>query len=162
MLDLTVPAVNAALQRARETMRARRPGGGQESAPPATTAVTADEHAVLQRFMQAWERADVSALTALLREDARWSMPPAPLWFDGREAIAGLLSLFPPSRLGDIRMVATTANRQPAAIGYLRAHGQPEFRLTGLNVLRIENGEIAEITTFSPALLSAFHLPPTL
>ena len=163
LLEMTVPSVNAALQRARETMRARRASGGQgTAAPPATTTVTADEHAVLQRFMQAWERADVEALTALLREDARWSMPPAPLWFDGRDAIAGLLSLFPPSRLGDIRMVATTANRQPSAIGYLRAHGQQEFRLTGLNVLRIENGEIAEITTFSPALLSAFHLPPTL
>jgi RNA polymerase sigma-70 factor (ECF subfamily) len=58
-------------------------------------------------------------------------------------------------------MVATSANRQPAAIGYLRPHGQAAFRLTGLNVLRIENGEIAEITTFSPALLSAFNLPPT-
>jgi len=160
LLEMTVPSVNAALQRARETMRARRPSGGQVTAPSAT--VTADEHDVLNRFMQAWERADVEALTALLREDARWSMPPAPLWFDGRDAIAGLLSLFPPSRLGDIRMVATTANRQPSAIGYLRAHGQPEFRLTGLNVLRIENGEIAEITTFSPPLLSAFHFPPTL
>jgi RNA polymerase sigma-70 factor (ECF subfamily) len=162
LLEMTVPSVNAALQRARETMRARRPSGRQGTAPPAATTVTADERAVLKRFMQAWERADVEALTALLREDARWSMPPAPLWFDGRDAIAGLLRVFPPSRLGDVRMVATIANRQPSAIGYLRAHGQSEFRLTGLNVLRIENGEIAEITTFSPALLSAFHLPPTL
>jgi RNA polymerase sigma-70 factor (ECF subfamily) len=166
LLETTVQSVNAALQRARETMRAKRPGGRHESrherGTRATTTVTADERAVLQRFMEAWERADTEALTALLRDDARWAMPPAPLWFDGRGAIAGLLSLFPPSRLGDIRMVATTANRQPAAIGYLRPHGQSEFRLTGLNVLRIENGEIAEITTFSPALLSAFHLPPTL
>lgn len=162
LLETTVQSVNAALQRARETMRARRPGRRHETATRATTTVTADERAVLQRFMEAWERADTEALTALLREDARWAMPPAPLWFDGRGAIAGLLSLFPPSRLGDIRMVATTANRQPAAIGYLRPHGQSEFRLTGLNVLRIENGEIVEITTFSPALLSAFHLPPTL
>jgi len=162
LLAMTVPSVNAALQRARETVRARRPSGRQGTAPRATTTVTADERAVLKRFMQAWERADVEALTALLRDDARWSMPPAPLWFDGRDAIAGLLRVFPPSRLGDVRMVATIANRQPSAIGYLRAHGQSEFRLTGLNVLRIENGEIAEITTFSPALLSAFDLPPTL
>ena len=163
LLEMTVPSVNAALQRARETMRARRPTGREGTiAPPATTTVTAAERVVLQRFMEAWERADAEALTALLREDARWSMPPAPLWFDGRDAIAGLLRLFPPSRLGDIRMVATIANRQPSAIGYLRAHGQSEFRLTGLTVLRIENGEIAEIATFSPALLSAFELPLTL
>jgi RNA polymerase sigma-70 factor (ECF subfamily) len=162
LLETTVKSVNAALQRARETMRARRPGGREGTATRTTTTVTADEQAVLQRFMEAWERADVEALTALMREEARWAMPPAPLWFDGRGAIARLLTLFPPSRLGDIRMVATAANRQPAAIGYLRRHGQPEFRLTGLNVLRIENGEIAEITTFSPALLSAFDLAPTL
>jgi RNA polymerase sigma-70 factor, ECF subfamily len=162
LLGMTVKSVNAALQRARETMRARRPSGRDETAARVTTTVTADERAVLQRFMQAWERADVDALTALLREDARWAMPPAPLWFDGRGAIAGLLGLFPPSRLGDFRMVPTTANRQPAAIGYLRPHGQSEFSLTGLNVLRIENGTIAEITTFSPALLSAFQFPPIL
>ena len=162
LLEMTVAIrQRRAAAGARDDARATT-GRGQGSAPPATTAVTADEHDVLNRFMQAWERADVEALTALLREDARWSMPPAPLWFDGRDAIAGLLSLFPPSRLGDIRMVATTANRQPSAIGYLRAHGQPEFRLTGLNVLRIENGEIAEITTFRrPSCLPSTSRPPS-
>jgi RNA polymerase sigma-70 factor, ECF subfamily len=159
LLDTTVQSVNGALQRARETMRARRPGGHDAAR---TTAPTADERAVLQRFIDAWERADTDALTALMREDARWAMPPAPLWFEGRAAIAGLLRLFPIDRLGHIRMVATTANRQPAAVGYRRPHGESVYRLTGLNVLRIEGGEIVEITTFSPALLSAFHLPPTL
>ena len=101
-------------------------------------------------------------LIALLREDARLAMPPAPLWFDGRAAIAMLFQLFPMNFHGDVRMVPTTANRQPAAVTYLRPHGESAYRLTALNVLRMENGEIAEITTFSPALLHAFNLPPTL
>jgi RNA polymerase sigma-70 factor (ECF subfamily) len=111
--------------------------------------------------MEAWERADADALTALLREDARWAMPPAPLWFDGRAAIARLFEFFPIERLSDIRMVATAANRQPAAAGCLR-HGESAYRLTGLTVLRIDGSEIADLITFSPVLLTAFRLPPTL
>jgi RNA polymerase sigma-70 factor, ECF subfamily len=124
--------------------------------------VTAVERTLLQRFMDAWERKDAHALTALLREDARWAMPPAPLWFDGRRAIAQLFQLFPFARLGDVRMVATAANRQPAAAAYIRPNSESAYRLTGLTVLRIDGEEIAEVTTFSPALVSAFRLPPTL
>jgi RNA polymerase sigma-70 factor, ECF subfamily len=160
LLGTSVQSVNAALQRARSTMRTRRPAGRQD-VPPAT-APTAVERDLLQRFVNAWERKDAHALTALLAEHARWAMPPAPLWFDGRAAIARLFEFFPIERLGDIRMVATAANRQPAAAGYIRGHGESAYRLTGLTVLRIEGGEIAEATTFSPALLSAFRLPPTL
>ena len=160
LLDTSVQSVNAALQRARATLRARLPAG-QEHAAPRTT-LTAVERGLLQRFIDAWERADTDALTALLREDARWAMPPAPLWFDGRGAIEGLLALFPIDRMGAVRMVATAANRQPAVAGYLRPHGESIYRLTGLTVLRVESGEIAELTTFSPALVKAFELPATL
>jgi RNA polymerase sigma-70 factor (ECF subfamily) len=158
LLETTVQSVNGALQRARETLRAREAISRRAGAP----ALTEIERALLARFMEAWERKDAHALTALLREDARWAMPPAPLWFDGRAAIARLFELFPMERLGDIRMVATTANRQPAAATYLRPHGKPAYQLTGLAVLRVEGEEIAEIVTFSPALVSAFRLPPTL
>jgi RNA polymerase sigma-70 factor (ECF subfamily) len=112
--------------------------------------------------MDAWEQKDAQALTALLRDDARWAMPPAPLWFDGRAAIARLFELFPLERLGDIRMVTAAANRQPAVAGYVRREGESVFRLTGLMVLRMEGDQIAEVTSFSPPLISAFHLPPTL
>jgi RNA polymerase sigma-70 factor (ECF subfamily) len=160
LLDTSVQSVNAALQRARSTLRTRMPVGRHDVAP--AIALTAVERTLLQRFMDAWERKDAHSLTALLREDARWAMPPAPLWFDGRAAIARLFELFPLGRLGDIRMVATAANRQPAAAAYIRPHGESAYRLTGLTVLRIEGEEIAEITTFSPALVSAFRLPATL
>jgi RNA polymerase sigma-70 factor (ECF subfamily) len=158
LLEITVQSANGALQRARETLRTRNAIGRDHVAPE----LTAIERTLLQRFVEAWERKDADALTALLRADARWAMPPAPLWFDGRDAIARLFHLFPMERLGEIRMVSTTANRQPAAATYLRPNGTATFRLTGLAVLRIEGSAIAEIVTFSPALLSAFRLPPTL
>jgi RNA polymerase sigma-70 factor, ECF subfamily len=160
MLETSVPSVNGALQRARSTMRTRLPRD-QDAQSPAT-APTAAERDLLRRFMDAWEQKDAHALTALLRDDARWAMPPAPLWFDGRRAIARLFELFPLERLGDIRMVAAAANRQPAVAGYIRPHGESAFRLTGLMVLRVDGDQIAEVTSFSPPLISAFHLPSTL
>jgi RNA polymerase sigma-70 factor (ECF subfamily) len=157
LLDTSVPSTNAALQRARATVRARRRGRESGAAPR-----TDQERALLHRYIDAWERQDTRALTALLRVDARWSMPPAPLWFDGRGAIERLFELYPIERLGRVRMTPTAANRQVAVAGYLRPHDGSVYRLTGLTVLRFDGDEIAELTTFSPALLSSFRLPPTL
>jgi hypothetical protein len=65
-------------------------------------------------------------------------------------------------RDGDWRLVATAANRMPAAASYLRHPGDTEFRAFKLDVLRIEDALIVEITTFGAALFPAFELPPTL
>ena len=74
---------------------------------------------ILRAFVDAWERADTDQLVALLREDARWAMPPAPLWFYGRASIARLYQLFPIDWQGRaFRMLAAAANRQPAAAAY--------------------------------------------
>ena len=161
LLETSVPSVNSALQRARSTLRTRLPARRLDWT--SATQPTEEERAVLQRFMAAFERQDAAAMTALLREDARQTMPPAPLWFDGRQVLAAVFGqLFGPGSPGAFRMVATAANRQPAAACYLRRPGEAEFRLIGLNVLRIEGGEIVEITSFSPEFLPAFGLPPTL
>ena len=160
LLETTVQSVNSALQRARATLRTRLPEGQRDAAP--ITEPTEEERSLLQRFMAAWERADAIALTALLREDARWAMPPAPLWFDGRAAIAKLFETFPMQSVGEMRMVATAANRQPAFAAYLRPPGEPTHRLVSVSLLRVEGGEIAGITTFSPPLIAAFELPATL
>jgi RNA polymerase sigma-70 factor, ECF subfamily len=161
LLDTSVPSVNSALQRARSTLRTRLPARRLDWT--SATQPTEDERAVLRRFMEAFERQDAAAMTALLREDASQAMPPAPLWFDGREVLAALFrNLFGPGSPGTFRMVATAANRQPAAAAYLRRPGEAEYRLIGLNVLRIEGGSIVEIISFSPELVSAFDLPPVL
>jgi RNA polymerase sigma-70 factor (ECF subfamily) len=161
LLELTVASVNSALQRAHATLRDKLPAERQDVRPRAPQ--NDAERAVLKSFMDAWETGDALLLTAMLRDDARWSMPPAPLWFAGRAAIENLLRLFPPRWQGrEFKMLPTSANRQPAAAAYLRGAGESSFRLSGVHVLRVEGGALADITTFGPALCSAFELPTTL
>src|SRR2546429_3424544 len=81
LLDMTLPAANSALQRARTTMRGALPRDAVTDA--AVTKPTAEEQALLQEILDAFERDDAAALTSLLRADARLTMPPALMWFDG-------------------------------------------------------------------------------
>jgi RNA polymerase sigma-70 factor (ECF subfamily) len=117
--------------------------------------------------MDATDRADVAGLTALLREEVRLTMPPFPTWFQGREEIATAFALSTdpasPTYLGQFRTVATAANRQPAVAGYVRRPGDSAYRALGLDVLRLEDDRVIEITRFVNAdLFAAFGLPPTL
>ncbi len=83
--------------------------------------------------------------------------------FDGLAAVSALIHRgFGPERDGDWRLVPTSANRMPAAASYLRRPGDSEFRAFKLDVLRIEDGAIAEITTFGYALFPQFGLPDVL
>ncbi|MBO0683215.1 MAG: RNA polymerase subunit sigma-70, partial [Candidatus Dormibacteraeota bacterium] len=146
LLDMSLASVNSALQRARSTMRSQLPPGRLDWGPAENS--TEGERALLHRFMDAFERADVGALSSMLREDALQTMPPALLWFEGRAAIvAHYAFLLGPDSPGDFRLLASAANRQPAYAAYLRARGDSAFRLSGINLLRVEGGEIAEITS---------------
>jgi RNA polymerase sigma-70 factor, ECF subfamily len=158
LLETSLASVNSALQRARATLREELPRENDEWTAPSRP--TEAEEAVLRRFMEAWNRQDGTGLAAVLRDDVRQVMPPAALWFDGRDAIMEVFRRNIDDRSpGEFRMVATAANRQPAAACYLRPHGARDFRLVGVNLLRIEGGQIVEITTFSPVLCKAFGLP---
>ncbi|HEY3262454.1 MAG TPA: RNA polymerase subunit sigma-70 [Pseudonocardiaceae bacterium] len=160
LLGTSVAAANSALQRARATM--------QEHLPARRTEWTAgeprpEERALLERFIDAHERCDAAAAVAIAAPDIRVTMPPYPYLFDGLDAIAPLIErAFGENRDGDWRLLPTWANRLPAAASYLRRPGDSQFRAFKLDVLRIREGAIAEITTFGPALFSAFDLPPTL
>jgi RNA polymerase sigma-70 factor (ECF subfamily) len=160
VLETSVASVNSALQRARATLKARLPQPREEWAP--VQSPTDEEWELLRRFMAAWERQDVAAVVGLMRDDVRWAMPPAPLWFDGRDAIAMLLRAFPIGSNGEFRVVATAANRQPAMASYIRPPGASAFGLAGLTVLRVEQGQIVELTNFAPDLLRGFELPDQL
>jgi RNA polymerase sigma-70 factor (ECF subfamily) len=161
LLEGSVPAVNSALQRARATIRDRL--GEQRTAWMRSSEPSAEERELLRRYVEAHERGDAAALAELLREDARLTMPPHAAWYEGREAIRIASEKGFDPEFGDLRTLATAANRQPAAAHYLRQPGEPEYRPLALDVLLIEGGLVAEITSFVfPELFQAFGLPPTL
>ena len=158
LLEMSVAAVNSALQRARATMAANRPHG-RVGKPPVSP--TPGELDLLRRSIDAHERADVAALAEMLRDDVRIAMPPLPFWFNGKAMfVPGLdAGLKDP---GEWRLVPIAANRMPASASYLRANGDSVFRAFKLDVIRFEGGKVAEITTFGDSLFPAFGLPMTL
>jgi RNA polymerase sigma-70 factor (ECF subfamily) len=162
LLEISVAAANSSLQRARVTLRAALPPERTEWAP--ANEPTEQERDVLQKFMDATERADMAGLGALLREDALFTMPPQPDWYRGRDVIieAWAPVMAGPTAMGEFRCVAVLANRQPALANYLRRPGETEFRVLSLDVLRVEDGLIAEVTTFDPTLVPWFGLPDVL
>jgi RNA polymerase sigma-70 factor (TIGR02960 family) len=160
LLGTSVAAANSALQRARATMGEHLPGRRSRWSAGTPTAAERD---LLLRFIDAHERCDAAAAVAIAAEDIRVTMPPAPMVFDGLAGIAPLIErALGPDREGDWRLLATSANRLPAAASYLRRPGDTRFRAFKLDVLRIADGAIAEITTFGPSLLPAFGLPEVL
>ena len=159
LLDISVAAANSALQRARATMQQHLPAQRAEWSVAPTSA---QERDLLEQFIDAHERCDVSAAVAICARDIRVTMPPHPYVFDGRDAIAPLMAeAIGPNRMGDWRLVCTRANRMPTAASYLRRPGDSEFRAFKLDLLRIEAGRIAEITTFGPELFPEFGLAAT-
>jgi RNA polymerase sigma-70 factor (ECF subfamily) len=160
VLEMSVPAANSALQRARATMKERLASGRLEWATAADAAHA--ERSLLQTYMEAWERHDERQLVSLLREDVRLAMPPHPTWYEGREAVAAFLARVAMAPGSDShRFVPTRANRQPA-FGVYRGPGA-DARPFAINVLRIESGLVADLHFFLyPELFPAFGLPATL
>jgi RNA polymerase sigma-70 factor, ECF subfamily len=151
LLDLSVAAVKSALQRARATMRDRLPRRRADWAP--ASAPTVGERALVARWVAAVEAADTDALAQLLRADVRVSFPPAPIWYDGRDAF--LEASRRHAAVGEYRVIPTSANLQPALAMYLRRPGDTLFRALALEVLRVEDGQIAELTDFGDVSLFA-------
>ncbi len=158
LLGTSVPAVNSRLQRARDRLRERLPSRRDEwprSDPPA------EQREIARRYVEAIERRNFAALEALVREDARFSFPPRPLWYEGLAAFRrGSEKHAAP---GEHVFVAARANLQPAVAIYLRAPGGGTYRPLALSVLRVEEGRVAEVVDFSrPDLFEAFGLPTSL
>jgi RNA polymerase sigma-70 factor (TIGR02960 family) len=156
LLETSVASANSALQRARAGLEQSLPANRAESASSA-------ERALLARFMDAHERADAGGIADMLREDVRVTMPPLPEIYDGIDALRPLWEhAFDQSVFGEWRLVATRANRMPAAASYLRRRGETEFRAFKLDVLRVEGDRIAEITTFGAQPFARLGLAATL
>jgi RNA polymerase sigma-70 factor (ECF subfamily) len=160
-LELSVAATNSALQRGRTALREHLPRRRLDWRP--VTEPTERERAVLRRYMEAVERADLAAVAALLAEDVRATMPPYPGWFAGREAnIAALRRSWDPGSpdfVGRFRTAPTRANGAPALAGWTTVDGR-EYRAFAITVFRISGDRIAAMTAFhDPGLFAAFGLP---
>jgi RNA polymerase sigma-70 factor, ECF subfamily len=162
LLETSVAAVNSALQRARAGLKEHLPERRAEWGPGADP--TEAERELLDRYVEASERADAHAIAALMREDSTWSMPPEPGLLRGRDAIVAswVEGGMGTEEFGVFRCLVTTANLQPAVACYLRQPGESEHHALALDVLRIEEGEIADITSFTGPVFAAFGLPPKL
>lgn len=153
-LETTVPAVNIALQRARATLAARAPRPARELTP--------EQEALLERYVDAFHRYDVEGLVALLREDATFSMPPYPLWLQGREPVRGWLQ---GRGLGCrcSRLVPTAASGSPA-FGQYRLGDDGVHRPWAVIVLELDGDGIAGWNSFldTETLFPRFGLPAEL
>src|SRR3954471_16257248 len=103
LLDISVASANSALQRGRQTLRTELPQRPSER-PVSSDVLSADEQRLLAGFIAAHEAGDAEASAALMRKDIRVTMPPYPMVFDGRDAIAPLLArAFGPEGEGEWR-----------------------------------------------------------
>ena len=169
LLDITVASANSALQRARQSLKGYLPPQRLAWAPSADP--TIEERAVLQRYMSAIELADDTAIADVLRADARISQQsgaggnesPEPGLITGRDAI---LEAWAPALHGphdiSMRLVATSANRQPAAATYLRWPGVSEYQPFGLAVLSVVDDAVSDIAVFGADRFPVFGLPATI
>jgi RNA polymerase sigma-70 factor, ECF subfamily len=160
MLDTGEFAVKGALQRARATLRERLPAVDRERAPRPHSAL---ERRLVGRFADAVESGDIDYVVALLTDDARLTMPPLPLEYEGHAAIAAFLRQRAELRGAPLRVVPTRANTQPAFGCYLSDAQAAIARPWGLIVLSLEVDAVAAITWFADTgVFRHFGLPQTL
>ena len=153
LLETTVPAVNSALQRARAHLAGTSPA---EEEVVMTPELDAD---LLDRFVTAFETADVALLTELLRRDVELEMPPIPTWFSGRDAVAGFYGNRVFGAAGYRHFVHTRANGCPATAAYQRAE-DGRLHAHSIQVLELVDGKIAHVYAFlDAALFGCFGLP---
>ncbi|HET9782352.1 MAG TPA: sigma-70 family RNA polymerase sigma factor [Candidatus Dormibacteraeota bacterium] len=154
LLDTSVASVNSALQRARATMA--KTNAVQEPSRP----LTEEDRKMLERYVSAFERYDVTALTALLREDARQSMPPFDMWLAGRDDV--LAWWFGPGiACKGSRVIPTMSANGMPTFGQYKIDPNGGFSPWALQVLDVSEGQIREITFFldTAKLFPLFGLP---
>jgi RNA polymerase sigma-70 factor (ECF subfamily) len=162
LLDLSVSAVKSALHRARKALTDSTVS--DDPIDGALSSLDEPTQAQLARYVLAWETADIHGLMALLKEDATFSMPPIPSWYQGRETIGKLASrtIFGGQAQGRWKLLPTHANRQ-TAFGLYQHAANDQYAAYGIQVVTVAASQIADITTFrNPTLVAYFNLPATL
>ncbi len=153
LLDMSVPAANSALQRARTRM-------DQSTTPDAARLSAQAERSLVERYVRAWEQSDVQAFVALLKDDAVLSMPPLAEWYVGRSALGDFFRWATgPTGGGPYRLVPTRANGGLAFGIYAGSAAEAAI----LHVLLLDVDRVAAMTSFmNPGLFPAFGLPASI
>jgi RNA polymerase sigma-70 factor, ECF subfamily len=156
LLDTSVAGVNSALQRARAAL-------ATGDAPGRAEPMGEEQRALLARYVDAFQRYDMDALTSLLRDDVKWSMPPYELWLRG-PLDARKWCLGPGIGCRDSRLLPTSANGAPAFGQYKPSESGPGREPWSLQVLELSGDRIGGISFFldTQRWFPLFGLPPRL
>jgi RNA polymerase sigma-70 factor, ECF subfamily len=158
VLDTTTAAVNSILQRARAQLDQAAPTEDTTTEP-----TEAQQRELLDRYVAAFEDKDIPAIVKLFTADAVWEMPPFISWYQGAEAIGRLVDTqCPAGGPGDMRLVPTRANGQPAFGLYMRGD-DGVYRPFNLPVLSVSAGGVTHVSSFFDVrLFPLFGLPESL
>ncbi|MER8485986.1 RNA polymerase subunit sigma-70 [Mesorhizobium sp. M1322] len=160
LLGGSAASINSAFQRARATLGERYPQGR----PVQRSRSSPEEGLLLERYMRAWQTANLDGFIELLREDATYHMPPWREWYQGRKATIRDFIETVWGNFAGYRTVATRANGQPAVGVYALDHRDRVWRPHSLHVIEPADGKIVSLTIYvpplGPELFAAFGLPP--
>jgi len=158
LLETTVASVNSALQRARKALADLLP----ETTQRETLEKLGDQaqREIVQRYMTAWKDGDVDSIVAMLAADARYSMPPLAVWYQGHDGIRGFLTDGPLTRRW--QFLATRANGHLAFGTYMWDESRAAYLPAGLDLLVLGDSQITEVVAFLDADFSKFGLPMAL
>lgn len=160
-LGISVSAVNSLMHRARSTLK-----GHYHRRPARMPAVKEErQRQLLDRYLNAWETADIDGIVAMLTEDATFPMPPLPSWYQGRVAIRAFIAAT--SLAGEAtrrwKLVPIRANGRPGFAFYVQDENTGKHLPFALQLLRFEGELLSDVTTFgTPELFPAFGLPAEL
>jgi RNA polymerase sigma-70 factor (ECF subfamily) len=157
-LDASTAAVNSSLQRARRSLENALPDRTQQATRRALGDARMRE--LVERYVDAWERRDVTALVAILAEDVTFAMPPHPHWWRGRDDVIGSVVR---SGHPEVRKVRIEANGQPAIAWYVRRTTGGPYTAGSIEVLSFGGERVIAIVAFaSERLFARFGLPSEL
>ena len=161
LLETSLASVNSALQRAREKMRSlygsleRQTGAVPDQA----------QRDLIDRYVRVWESKDLDGIVALLRDDAKFAMPPRREWYEGRDSIRRFFASVWGSYDG-FRLTPTGANGGPAFGLYSYSKAEGLWKAHSLQLLSIGDDGVSALTAFlqplSSRLFEAFRLPQTM
>jgi RNA polymerase sigma-70 factor (ECF subfamily) len=155
-LGTTTAAVNSALQRAHAQLEKAQVSRDTVAEP------TPAQKEMLERYVQAFWDKDIDAIVSMLTQEAVWEMPPFAGWYQGAENIGRLIDTQCPGGMRDMRMLATTANGQPAFGLYMRAP-DGDFVPFHLQVLALDGARVDHVVAFfGEGLFDTFGLPDRL